>query len=327
MSGSKTSIKNTIWAITIVSVVTNFTFGVLNYIFHDQLSLMSIILSIVIISLSVLITAVMPHVILRKDIEKPLSDLSKYLDTLMKCLDGRDDCEGTCDGCVHNIDRFDTVDVKEFDEVKAVLNSYSATSIRSKNLSKRTEQTLWELAHTDSMTGAGNRYRLHNDWEGLLTSPIKTSRMNVCLAIVDANKFKKINDTHGHKAGDDALIAITDTIKNTLRSGDSVYRLGGDEFVVMLMDTTMDDAIDVMARCSYNIKTFDHKSINIDNPLEVSVGLVHVKGPFTSESLEVMLNRADKALYEAKVSSHIHIDKDIDKKFQCVSIPAKAIVV
>lgn len=88
--------------------------------------------------------------------------------------------------------------------------------------------TLEQEAHLDPLTGLANR----RTFRKLLDTP--TGRTgNVAICVIDVDNFKQVNDTFGHEAGDDALIALTRAIVNTLRAEDQVFRIGGDEFVAV----------------------------------------------------------------------------------------------
>jgi diguanylate cyclase (GGDEF)-like protein len=109
----------------------------------------------------------------------------------------------------------------------------------------------------------------------------------LCLAIVDIDGFKEINDTHGHQGGDEILAALPKQWKPTLRDGDLLARVGGDEFVVLLPDCDLIDAVVVLER----MRMASHP------PCSVGVAAL-VPG----ETPDRLMARADRALYDAKRS-------------------------
>ncbi len=145
---------------------------------------------------------------------------------------------------------------------------------------------LQTMASTDLLTGLPNRQA----FEGLL--PREVARANrdgtpLCLAVVDIDGFKEINDSHGHQVGDEILAELPVHWQRALRDGDLLARVGGDEFVVLLPDCRLEDAAAVLARMS-----------EAGSP-GCSVGVACLG---EGEPGEGLLYRADQALYRAKRS-------------------------
>ncbi len=120
----------------------------------------------------------------------------------------------------------------------------------------------------------------------------------VCLVMLDVDRFKSINDTCGHGAGDEALKAVADRLVRTFpRRGDLVARLGGDEFVVVLRDIRIEDARVLAQRlveAARAVKIEHQKQVL---PLSVSVGVAEWR---SGDTKQTWLERADAALYRAK---------------------------
>ncbi len=111
------------------------------------------------------------------------------------------------------------------------------------------------------------------------------------IAVLDLDHFKSINDSHGHKTGDEVLIAAAHAMGTHMRAEDSLGRLGGEEFLVLLPDTDSEAAQHMAERVRAEVA-----SAPTPVPVTVSIGLATWDG----ESAEEFLHRADEALYAAK---------------------------
>lgn len=155
-------------------------------------------------------------------------------------------------------------------------------------------QRLDELASTDSLTGIYNRRRF---LELARAEREQTQGRSVCIALFDLDRFKAINDTHGHLAGDAVIRGAIEVIKQHCRHGDLLGRYGGEEFVLCLPDTSVPQAQEIAERiCSAMADTavpYDGQPIRVT----VSIGVAALR---PGESIEQWLSRADEALYEAK---------------------------
>jgi diguanylate cyclase (GGDEF)-like protein len=102
-------------------------------------------------------------------------------------------------------------------------------------------------AFSDPLTGCANRRAFERDLDRELARCAR-AELDLCLAAIDLDGLKQINDSEGHAAGDRTLLQLVEAFRRALRTLDGVYRLGGDEFVVVLPDTSLDDARMVMTR-------------------------------------------------------------------------------
>jgi diguanylate cyclase (GGDEF)-like protein len=146
-----------------------------------------------------------------------------------------------------------------------------------------------QLALCDSLTGVGNRRRLDRD----LAIEAGNGDMPVAVIMVDVDHFKRINDEHGHDAGDQALRGVADVLRREVRSGDVVYRYGGEEFCVVLADTTSVEAGQVAERIRFAVSRM---ALAFDQPLTVSIGVALGKGVHVDQTMR----RADEALFKSK---------------------------
>ena len=164
-----------------------------------------------------------------------------------------------------------------------------------KQLEQELEQVS-ELVHEDQLTGALNRRGLDEAFEREATRADR-NESPLCVALLDIDNFKRLNDTHGHQAGDQALIYLINVIRETLRPSDAVARYGGEEFVIILPDTDIDNAEITISRLQRELtkKFFLHENNRILITFSAGVAL---RAP--QEDQEDAIGRADKAMYQAK---------------------------
>jgi diguanylate cyclase (GGDEF)-like protein len=150
------------------------------------------------------------------------------------------------------------------------------------------------LADQDPLTGLPNRRAFMR----MLEEEVERARRyghSLTLAIGDVDRFKEINDTHGHPTGDAALCAVADTLRAGLRANDGAFRLGGDEFALLLPETTHAEAADVVRRL---YARFQADAPEPFTDLTMSAGLATL--PADGLDAEALIRRADAALYEHK---------------------------
>ncbi|MDP1636367.1 MAG: GGDEF domain-containing protein, partial [Gallionellaceae bacterium] len=166
---------------------------------------------------------------------------------------------------------------------------------RIRELEHELEQ-ISELVREDQLTGALNRRGLDETLERELKRSDR-SRFPVSIALLDIDNFKRLNDTLGHQAGDLALKHLTKVIKETLRPADTVGRYGGEEFLIVLPDTDLDAAVEVIRRLQRDLtkKFFLHNNERILVTFSAGVAL---RG--AEEDADDLIGRADKAMYTAK---------------------------
>lgn len=156
------------------------------------------------------------------------------------------------------------------------------------------------LATTDSLTGIANRAMLTDHLEDAVERARATGRA-VVVMMLDLNRFKPVNDTLGHHAGDAVLISVARSLQSVVRRRDSVVgRLGGDEFAVIVTGLAPTDAADQAAAIGARILTAINQPIPYDNELlniGASIGATVGAGTTTADEL---LRRADVAMYVSK---------------------------
>jgi diguanylate cyclase (GGDEF)-like protein len=183
------------------------------------------------------------------------------------------------------------------------LNSALQEEIKEKKL---LEDELRAIATIDSLTGVYTRRQLLEFGANELKR-FQRSDSSLCILMIDIDHFKKINDTHGHRVGDNVLKYFSDVCKGTIRTTDTIGRIGGEEFVVIMPDTTKDTGHEVAERIRKNVaeSTLFRDDSSLAFHLTVSIGLYE----FTQEdhSFEHALSKADSALYEAKGAGRDHV--------------------
>jgi two-component system, chemotaxis family, sensor kinase Cph1 len=157
----------------------------------------------------------------------------------------------------------------------------------------RAESRLAELALRDALTGLPNRRLLMDRLEHSLAHQVRGEE--VAVLFVDLDRFKAINDTYGHAAGDAALVHVARSLESAARSQDTVARIGGDEFVVVCERTSRRQAERVAARLLAALAALPET--DVPSTVSASVGIAMADGELTASQL---LSAADAAMYHAK---------------------------
>lgn len=152
---------------------------------------------------------------------------------------------------------------------------------------------LAEIAVRDPLTGAGNRRALRSHVDALDALPDKEQRPT-SLVLMDIDRFKIINDRHGHDEGDRVLVDLVALVHGAVREQDRIYRLGGEEFVLILQDTDRSGLRQVVEKVHAALR---ENLRGPDGPITVSMGAATRRH---GEPAQEWLLRADKAMYRAK---------------------------
>ncbi|MDR7857303.1 diguanylate cyclase [Tissierella sp.] len=151
------------------------------------------------------------------------------------------------------------------------------------------------MATTDKLTGTFTRKYYESRFDQLLID-MKAINGNFSVLMLDIDRFKNINDTYGHRKGDDVLAAIGNVLKSTVRSTDIVARYGGEEFTVLLKNTLEEESKIIAEKIRKNIENI--KIQGIEQQITVSMGISLY--PQHSQFKEDLTEKVDQALYYAK---------------------------
>lgn len=185
------------------------------------------------------------------------------------------------------------VPVPEYD---ALMSKIDAFEDQSRRLAKAFRAALSDL---DPLTGVQTRGNMERDLKREQQRALRTAQP-CCLALVDIDHFKKVNDNHGHLVGDQVLGAVTRMLEDSLRPYDSIYRFGGEEFMVCLPDAGPEEARLVLERIRKKIGAMEI-AVSGAGKLTVTVS-VGISQMAPRRPIEEITERADKALYVAKES-------------------------
>ena len=216
------------------------------------------------------------------------------------------DDEGTCVGtfCVLDLKprEFAPIDRQALIDIAALVQrelfsdqlSNAHSALTSKLGMARREALMDPLTHLWNRRGASV----------LLKAAVASADQRgtpLALALLDLDNFKRINDTRGHQAGDEALRRVASRLLSTVRGGDAICRLGGDEFLVLMADTDAAIATRVAERMRHAIT--DSPVPTRDGAISVSVSVgCTIRQPREPTAVDALLERADKALMESKAA-------------------------
>jgi diguanylate cyclase (GGDEF)-like protein/PAS domain S-box-containing protein len=170
----------------------------------------------------------------------------------------------------------------------------TASDITERKMMERATQ---HRAQHDSLTGLPNRSLLNDRVQQAIDRAIRYKN-KVALFVVDMDKFKEINDTRGHAAGDLVLVTIAQRLRDSVRGSDSVLRIGGDEFIIVMPDVQEEKDIRRMAAKMIAAISSGGPVGLEDVDMSCSIGIAIY--PTQAESAEEMFSLADAAMYQAK---------------------------
>jgi len=165
-------------------------------------------------------------------------------------------------------------------------------------------------AQTDLLTGALNRRAFMNYSERMMSRQ-RTAGEALCLLVIDIDRFKALNDRFGHFGGDDILTKFVVVARGNLRPGDLLFRIGGDEFCCVLPDTNSAQARLVAERVR---RRFEDAEIEVaGTPVKVTVSVGIASSENFGYAIDVLMQRADRAVYDAKNRGRNRVEVALDE--------------
>ena len=209
---------------------------------------------------------------------KNVNELNEILDTIM-----------------HETNAIQTDAVVSYNQMRTTQTKVDEAEARIRTLEVQLEEVS-ELVREDMLTGSLNRRGMEDAFDREIA---RAERMNtsLCVAFLDLDDFKHINETYGHLAGDDALVHLVRTVKQTLRPTDIVARYGGEEFLIIFPETTVEDSVSIMQRVQRELTKhfFMYKKQRIIFTFSAGVAM-HTKG----DHWDTVTHRANQAMAAAK---------------------------
>ncbi len=193
--------------------------------------------------------------------------------------------------------------IKYFElRIQQSMGEYIFASARDVTLKTKEKELLVNKAMKDQLTGLFNRHYL----DRMIYDEMKESNelgRPLCMAIIDLDKFKLVNDTWGHPVGDDQLRTTAQIACQSLRTNDWLIRFGGEEFVVVLPNTNLEEAFKVLDKLRVAYEMNDHP---VTGKQTLSIGVACL---CENETFQNWYERVDEALYLAKTSGRNRVMK------------------
>ncbi len=201
------------------------------------------------------------------------------------------------DEIIHLLDEalLETRALHSHNEVQTAREQVNRAEQKLEALKTELEQ-LRGLVHADPLTGALNRSGLD---EAFAREAARADRHDspLCVAMLDLDDFKQVNDIHGHQAGDSVLLHLVTRARETLRPSDIIARFGGEEFVVLLPDTGIEAGVAIISRLQHNLAI--SPCLHANQPLLITFS-AGIALRARHEQQNAAISRADAAMYRAK---------------------------
>ena len=221
-----------------------------------------------------------------------VSDAEAFREKVMRLYDSDEE----------SLDIVELKDGRVFERLSLPLNREGCPrarvwSFRDITTRMQVEQMLHRQATTDELTGVVNRRRF---FELAQTELKRAARLHQPLAVafIDVDRLKHVNDRFGHAAGDRVLVAFAAACQEHVREIDVLARIGGDEFALLLPSATLDEALSTVERVREALAAVSIDTAGEPLSMTVSAGVAGLSG--NDDTLDLLLMRADRALYRAK---------------------------
>ncbi|MCX6080494.1 MAG: GGDEF domain-containing protein [Chloroflexi bacterium] len=183
------------------------------------------------------------------------------------------------------------------DENGQVIGAVEVFSDNLRNVqASRQINSLTQKVQSDKLTGLSNREFLEMQFQTAMFE-LDHQQVEHCLAFVDIDRFKQINDQYGHNVGDRALVMVADTLRAALRQTDIIARWGGDEFCVLLKNISAEETVRIAEQLRALIERCHIPSEGVEVRVTVSIGLTMLR---VGDTLEAVIERADMRMLKSK---------------------------
>lgn len=215
-----------------------------------------------------------------------------------------DRCSGGLEG-VESLEQFHKLVRQMIDETQSMLDTNRRFQDQLAGTSSDIDMLRQELAEIrqqvsqDPLTGVANR-RAFDDTLAKAIDMTAMEEKSLCLMMLDIDRFKEINDKHGHLIGDKVIKFVAVTLKRLVRGGDFVSRYGGEEFGVILDDTPEQGALIVAENIRKTIEEARLKRTDTGGPIGTVTVSIGISRYGKGDTADTLLDRADRALYQAK---------------------------
>lgn len=187
------------------------------------------------------------------------------------------------------------IDLSDPDALLAEIERLHGEVARLKEQAERLDR----LAHQDSLIDLPNRRGFMRQLD-MLIARVSRYGESAAMLFVDVDGLKAINDSFGHKAGDEALIHVARLLSDGVRKGDCVARIGGDEFAILLNHTDEPNARETASRLVERVADAGFSCDGKPLPLSIAIGVAMIE---MDDSPETVIARADKAMYREKAAA------------------------
>lgn len=191
-----------------------------------------------------------------------------------------------------NLDNMSNVEA--FDDQDKLLIKHLASQIEIALNNHHLVEEIYKLSQYDSLTGVYSR----EYYDKTIQALTKEQNQPLCLAILDVNDLKKVNDNYGHYTGDQYIVHFVQILKRHLLSKDSMYRTGGDEFVIIMPEMKLQEGLKRLDQIHEEVKRAPFIIDGQEIPIEFGSGVAHYKDDH--EDLQMVIRLADKRMYQDK---------------------------